>query len=226
MMRSPARTSRGQHLGPLDDTDREADEVELARLHHAGVLRHLAAEQRAAGLAAALGDAARRSRRSPRARACRPRCSRGRTAARRPAPRCRRPTSRRSRCRSCRSGPASRAIDRLRADAVGRRHEQRVAVALPVDGEQPAEPADVADDLGPERRADVRLDELDGLLAGRDVDARVGVGQRPLVGAGLIGDQVTRARRASTRELAQVERRASSSELGVVRRAPAPGTRR
>ena len=29
-----------------------------------------------------------------------------------------------------------------------------------------------------ERRADVRLDELDGLLAGRDVDAGVGVGQR------------------------------------------------
>ena len=67
---------------------------------------------------------------------------------------------------------------RLRADAVGRRHEQRIAVALPVDREQPAEPADVADDLGPERRADVRLDELDGLLARRDVDARVGVGQR------------------------------------------------
>ena len=54
---------------------------------------------------------------------------------------------------------------RLRADAVGRRDEQRIAVALPVEREQPAEAADVADDLGPERRADVRLDELDRLLA-------------------------------------------------------------
>ena len=41
----------------LDDADREADQVELARLHGAGVLGHLAADQRAAGLAAALGHA-------------------------------------------------------------------------------------------------------------------------------------------------------------------------
>ena len=41
----------------LDDADGEADEVELAGLHGAGVLGHLAADQRAAGLAAALGDA-------------------------------------------------------------------------------------------------------------------------------------------------------------------------
>ena len=39
--------------------------------------------------------------------------------------------------------------------------------------EQAAEPADVADDLGTKRGADVLLDELDGLLARRDVDARL-----------------------------------------------------
>ena len=41
----------------LDDADGEADEVELARLHGAGVLGHLAADERAAGLPAALGHA-------------------------------------------------------------------------------------------------------------------------------------------------------------------------
>ena len=60
---------------------------------------------------------------------------------------------------------------RLRADTVGGRDEQRVAVAELADREEPAEPADVADDLGPERRADVVLDELDRLLARGDVDA-------------------------------------------------------
>ena len=37
-------------ISPVDDTDREADEVELAGLHDVGVLRHLAAEERAPGL--------------------------------------------------------------------------------------------------------------------------------------------------------------------------------
>ena len=61
--------------------------------------------------------------------------------------------------------------ERLGADAVGGRHEHRVAVAVAGEGEQPAEPADVADDLGPERGAHLVLDALDGLLAGGDVDA-------------------------------------------------------
>ena len=47
--------------------------------------------------------------------------------------------------------------------------------------EEPAEPADVADHLGPERRADVLLDELDRLLAGGDVDARLAVGEAVVV---------------------------------------------
>ena len=47
----------GDELVALDHADREADEVELAGLHGAGVLGHLAADQRAAGLAAALGHA-------------------------------------------------------------------------------------------------------------------------------------------------------------------------
>ena len=71
------------------------------------------------------------------------------------------------------------------------------SVALPVEREQPAEAADVADDLGPERRAHVLLDQLDGLLARRDVDARVGVGE-PFV-VGVVVRSVTRARAASDR---------------------------
>src|SRR6476620_9139558 len=40
-----------QHLLALHDSDREADEVELADVHHSRVLRHLTAEQRAPGFA-------------------------------------------------------------------------------------------------------------------------------------------------------------------------------
>ena len=65
----------------------------------------------------------------------------------------------------------------LRADTVGRRDEQRLPVREPAEGEEAAEPTDVADDLRAERRPDVLLDQLDGLLAGRDVDTRVGVGE-------------------------------------------------
>ena len=46
-----------------------------------------------------------------------------------------------------------------------------LAVAGGVEAEQAAEPADVADDLGPEGRADLGLDALDRLLAGGDADA-------------------------------------------------------
>ena len=45
------------HLGPVDDAHAEAGQVVLVGLHRAGVLGHLAADQRAAGLPAALGDA-------------------------------------------------------------------------------------------------------------------------------------------------------------------------
>ena len=156
----------------LGHADREADEVELAGLHGAGVLGHLAADERAAGLAAALGHAldelldvvgvelADRDVVEEEQRL---------------------------------GALADEVVDahghevdadgveaagglgdqRLGADAVGGRHEHRVAVAVLGEGEQPAEAADVADDLGPERGADLRLDALDGLLAGGDADAGV-----------------------------------------------------
>ena len=68
MERRPGRGQADEHVAALHvltgdeavalgDADREADEVELARLHGARVLGHLAADQRAAGLPAAVGDA-------------------------------------------------------------------------------------------------------------------------------------------------------------------------
>ena len=73
----------------------------------------------------------------------------------------------------------------LRADAVGRGDEQRLAVARR-DRERATEPAETADDLGPAGRFDVRPHELDRGLAGRDVDAgrAVGVPARLALGAG------------------------------------------
>src|SRR3546814_6862467 len=47
----------GDQVVALGGADREAHEVELTGLHRAGVLGHLPADQRAAGLAAAVGDA-------------------------------------------------------------------------------------------------------------------------------------------------------------------------
>ena len=46
-----------EDLRPLDDPDREAREIDLVGGHRPRVLGRLAAEQRAPGLAAALGDA-------------------------------------------------------------------------------------------------------------------------------------------------------------------------
>ena len=58
MSTSPGATcSPVMQLVALGDADGEADEVELAGLHGAGVLGHLAADERAAGLPAALGHA-------------------------------------------------------------------------------------------------------------------------------------------------------------------------
>ena len=52
-----AHVRASEHAVALDGADGEADEVELARLHRAGVLGHLAADQRAARDATAFGDA-------------------------------------------------------------------------------------------------------------------------------------------------------------------------
>ena len=192
-MRSPARTSFGSTLASFGHADREADEVELAGLHDARVLRHLATEQGAARLAAALGHARdelvdllghERADRDVVEEEQGLGALSGDVVDRH-----------RDAVDADRVAPAREPCDqRLGADAVGRRDEQGVAVALPVDGEQSAEAADVADDFGAEGRPHVLLDELDGLLARRDVDARGGVGEPLVVALTHARRHVTRAR--------------------------------
>ena len=166
-----------EHPTALDDTHREADEVELAGLHEVGVLGHLAAEQRAPRLHAPVRDAADDVVDDL-----------GDELADRDV------VEEEERLRALHRDVVDRHRDevdadgvvatgeagdhRLGADAVGRRHEQRVVEALGLEREQAAEAADVTDDLGSERRAHVRLDQLDRLLAGGDVDAGARVGER------------------------------------------------
>jgi len=64
----------------------------------------------------------------------------------------------------------------LRADAVGARDEQGLAVPGRVEGEQSPEASQPPDDLGPSRGGDALADEVDSPAAGFDVDAGPGVG--------------------------------------------------
>src|SRR5436190_1644466 len=155
-----ARAHTGwQDASTLDDADGEADEVELTRLHDV-VLRHLTAEQRAARGAAPVRDARddvgddllhqlagrdvveeeQRFRTLHRdvVDATRDEVDTDRVV--------------------LRHEPGNQ---RLRADAVGRRDENRIAHSPRLVREEPSESADVADHLGPQRRTHVLLDELD-----------------------------------------------------------------
>ena len=64
----------------------------------------------------------------------------------------------------------------LGADAVGARHQHGLAVAIERNLHQRAEAADAAQHLAPHRALDSRLDALDELLAGVDIDAGLAVG--------------------------------------------------
>ena len=117
------RAERDERVARLDPVGTEyavgvhhadpgAGDVVLVGPHHARMLRGLAADERAAGLHASLGDAATRWSRSSPVPPCRWRCSRRERAARRRRPRGRRRPWRPNRCRSCRAG---RRLARLRA---------------------------------------------------------------------------------------------------------------
>ncbi len=76
---------------------------------------------------------------------------------------------------------------RLRADAIRGRDEHGLRVLVAVEREQRTEPADAADHLWPRGRRDVGLDPPDSFLAGVDVDTGVAVAERthqPRVDAG------------------------------------------
>ncbi len=174
---SPGRTRSGteQPVG-LDDARGGAGDVVLVGGQQAGVLGGLAADQRAAGLDARLGDALD-DRRDPlgddlaggdvvgheqrlgaadapgRRRPCRP--GRSRSCRGRPSPARSRPWCRRRRWR----WPA----------AGWRVLRQRGGV------EEPGEAAQAADHLGPTGLLDRGLHQLDGPVGGVDVDAGLGV---------------------------------------------------
>ena len=79
----------------------------------------------------------------------------------------------------------------LGADAVGGGGQQRASVARERRGvEQAGEAAEAADDLGPAGLRDRGLHQLDGAVAGLDVDAGRGVAARPVPTA---GQRVSRA---------------------------------
>ena len=65
----------------------------------------------------------------------------------------------------------------LGADAVGRRHQDRILEARRLEVEQPAEPADFGVRAGAGGGADHRLDEIDQAVARIDIDARIRVSE-------------------------------------------------
>ena len=66
----------------------------------------------------------------------------------------------------------------LGADAVGGGDQHRIAVAGRLEVEQAAEAADFGVGAGPPRRPHQRLDRLDKGVAGVDIDAGIGIGNR------------------------------------------------
>ena len=144
---SPGTTPAGSSRVALDDPDGEPDEVERTRLEDAGMLGHLAAEERAPGVATAMGDAPDEIVDLVDVEA----------------------PDRDVVEEEERVGPVRREVvdghrdavdadrvvaadlvrdDGLRADAVSGRHEQRVVVAELPEVEEAAEAADVTDDAG------------------------------------------------------------------------------
>jgi len=174
-----------EHLGAVDDTHAEAGKIVIVRIHDAGMLGHLAADERAAGLPAALTDPAddlgnRIGVELAHGNVVQEEQRLG------------------ARCQDI-VGAHGHEVDahrvmlpyelgdlELRTDAVGARHENRVLHVLRGSyGEQPAEPADIAHHFGAVRGMHGLLDGIDRAGALLDINARLGIGNLlcgPLVG--------------------------------------------
>jgi hypothetical protein len=192
------RDHRVTHLDPvpaedlalLDHTDTGGRDVVLVRAQHAGVLGGLAAQQRAAGVAAAVRDA-----RADLRHLVRHDLAAGDVVE-----------------QEQRLGAAGDQVvddhrhevdahrvvdvellrdDQLGAHAVGRGRQDRVLVLLHVEAEQAGEAADASHHLGPHRAVHVLLELRHRLLTGVDRHPRLGVrdGARPRrpLGAGNPG---------------------------------------
>ena len=171
---------------PLDDADAAAGEVERRRVHEPGVLRGLPADERTARLAAAGRDAADELRglrriEPPDGDVIEEEQRLGAAADDVVG-------AHRDEVDPDRVVATERGRDRgLGPDAVGRGDEHRLAVARR-DRDRPAEPAEPAEHLRPPRALDGRPHELDGPVAGIDVDAggdvRGARGAQPRTGSG------------------------------------------
>ncbi len=171
-----------EDLVPLHDTHGESDRVERARPHDAGVLGHLAAEQRGAHLAAALGHPAHQLGHPIRID----------------------PADRQVVEEEQRLGPLADEVVHahghqvdpdgveatgrfghqcLGAHPVGGSDQHGMAVARRLQGEQPAEPAELAHDFGATGRGDQGTDAVDSTFTRPDVDPGSGVGGTSGLGA-------------------------------------------
>ncbi len=162
-------------LVAFDDTDAETGQIVIAIGVHVGHFRSLAADQRGAGLQAALGDtrndvggnagielaAGEVVEEKQRFRALRQHVIDA----------------------HCNEVDADRVVPfgllgehQLGADTVRARHQNRFAIALRRQREQPAEAADAGQHFRPQRAPDQRLDAFHEFVARVDIDAGVLVG--------------------------------------------------
>ncbi len=186
MMASPARTRAAvDDALALDDTDAEAGEVVVIARVHPGHFRGLAADQRAARLDAALGDAGDDALGHVDGQLA------GRVI-----------VEEEQRLRALHddvvgahrdqvlADPVVQAgVDReakLGADAVRARNQNGALPASLGDLDHGPEAADAGEHLGPHGAGDARLDALDEFFAGVDVDAGIPVGQRRAFGHSVL----------------------------------------
>ena len=177
-----------QQRAALGRADRKTGEVVVAVLVEARHFRGLAADQRAAGFAAALGDAG-----DDRGGGLRIELAAGEIV------------EKEQRFGALHDEVVDRhrhqidadavmqpGLDRdldLGADAVGGRHQHRILEAGGLEVEQSAEAADFGVGAGAGGGADHRLDQIDQTIAGIDIDARIRVSE-PVLAVGHATFQV------------------------------------
>ena len=174
-----------EHARAIDQAHAETGQIVVVRVHHAGMLGHLAADERAAGLAAALADAAddlghglgiqlahgHVVEEEQRLRAG------GKNVVH----------AHGHQIDAHRIVHAKTLSDlELRAHAIGARHQKRIDHVLGHrDGEQAAEAADVAHHFGAIGGMHRVLDGVHGTGALHDIDAGLGIGHAVLVFHGV-----------------------------------------
>ena len=165
-----------QHGVALDRADREAREVVVVAVIDAGHLRGLAADQRAAGLLAAVGDA-----RDDRGAHLRVELAGGEVVEKEQRLRAlHHEVVHRHRDEVDADRVVDAGVDRdldLGADAVVRRDQHRVLETCALEIEQSAEAADLGVRARPRGRLHQRLDQIHHAVAGVDIDAGLRIGQ-------------------------------------------------